>query len=263
MLADAGSFAGEQGGLNAHDREHAAAEIADRDTGAHRFARICARDGHAAAKPLHDLIEGRALVVGAVLAEAGDRAGDDGGIVLAERVVVDLQPFRHPRREVVQHHVCVAHQFVEEPETGGGFEVDGDGALVAVQGEVVGAHAADGVARIVFEQPPGRLAPPRRLDLDRVAAEIGKDHAGIRTRQHVRQIDQPDAGQRLVGRELGHRLSAEVAGNRIVYIFAGGWTPPGLAKLAGGCSGAVGRDAARRFIVARDRPVAARVAERT
>ena len=100
MLADAGPLAGEQGGLDAHDREHAAAEVADRDAGAHGFVRIRTRDRHAAAKSLDDLIEGRAPVVGSVLAEAGDRAGDDGLIVLGERFVSIFSRFVTPAEKL-------------------------------------------------------------------------------------------------------------------------------------------------------------------
>ena len=167
--------------------------------GAHRFVRPGAGDGHAAAKPLHDLVEGRALVVGAVFAEAGDRAGDDARIVRGQRVVVDAQPLGDAGGEVVQHHVGMAHQFVEQRQSRFGLQVDGDGTLVAIQGEEVRAHAVQRMKRVVLQQSPGRFALAGRLHLHRIAAEVREDHGRIRPGQHVRQIDEPDAGHRLVG----------------------------------------------------------------
>ena len=199
MLAQAGALPRQQRRLHAHDGEHAAAQVADGNAGPHLLPRPHAGDGHAAAESLHDLVKGRTLVMGAVLAEAGDRAGDDARVDRGQGVVVDLQPPGDAGGEVVQHHIGVAHQFVEEAQPGLGLEVDGHRTLVAVQGEEVGAHAVQGMLRVVLKQAAGALALAGRLHLHRIAAEVGQDHAGVGAGQHVRQVDQADAGQGLAG----------------------------------------------------------------
>ena len=67
-----------------------------------------------------------------------------------------------------------------------GLEVDGDAALVAVEG----AEEAGGKA----DQPPGRVAR-HRLDLDHVGAEIGEDQACARTHDGVAEFEHANAGK--------------------------------------------------------------------
>ena len=87
------------------------------------------------------------------------------GVVDRKGLVIDPEPPGHARGKVVQHHVGMAHQFVEELEPGAGLEVDGHRPLVAVEGEEVGAHAVDRVGGVVLEQPPGAFAASGRLHL--------------------------------------------------------------------------------------------------
>ena len=67
-----------------------------------------------------------------------------------------------------------------------GLEVEGDAALVAVEG----AEEARGKA----DQPAGRIAR-HGLDLDHVGAEIGKDQACARTHDGVAEFEHADAGK--------------------------------------------------------------------
>ena len=204
MLANAGALSGQQRRLNAHDREHAAAQIADGDSGAHAPARPLAGDRHAAAEALDDLIERGPLVAWAVFAESGDRASDDLRVFRGEALVVDVQAPGNAGGKVVEHHIRVAHQFIKEMEPCWRLQVDGHGTLVAIQGEKVGAHAANGIARVVLKQPPRPLAPAGRLDFHRIAAEIGQDHPRIGPGHHVREVDEADASQRLGCGKLSH-----------------------------------------------------------
>ena len=61
------------------------------DADAHRALAGRAGDRHQPAHALRDLIEARPLVVGAVLAEAGDAAIDDARVDLAQALVVDAE----------------------------------------------------------------------------------------------------------------------------------------------------------------------------
>ena len=204
MLTHPGALSRQQCRLNAHDREHAAAKVADGDAGAHAPPRPLAGDRHAAAEALDDLIECGPLVAWAVFAESGDRASDDLRVMRGQALVVDVQALGDAGGEVIEHHIGVAHQFIKEVEPRRRLQVNGHGALVAVQGEKVGAHAANGIARVVLKQPSRPLAAAGRLDLHRVATEVGQNHPRIGPGHHVREVDEADASQRLGRGKLGH-----------------------------------------------------------
>jgi len=57
MLAVAAGVTRVQGREDAHDREHAAAQVADRDARTCRMFGVMAGDGHAAADALHHLVK--------------------------------------------------------------------------------------------------------------------------------------------------------------------------------------------------------------
>ena len=62
---------------------------------------------------LHAHAVGGAVRVRAGLPVAGERAHDDRGVVLAQRLVAEAQPLHHSRREVLDHQVRLAHQAQE------------------------------------------------------------------------------------------------------------------------------------------------------
>ncbi|MCY1228154.1 hypothetical protein D9M72_404520 [compost metagenome] len=192
MLALAGLVAFHQRGQHAHRAEHAAAEVADRDAAA-RGARLGrAGDRHAAAHRLHHLVEGRALRVRAGLAEAGDRAGDDARVHRGKRGVVDAQPLGDADAEVVEHHVGLAHEIEKHRLAGRRLEVDAHALLVAVEREVVRAHAVARIVRVVLQQAARAFTAAGRLDLDGARAEVGQQHGAVGAGQHVRQVQHGD-----------------------------------------------------------------------
>ena len=71
-LAFAGNLALEQRGQDAHGAEQARGEVGDGNADPHRAFAGRAGDRHQPAHALRDLIEARTLVIGAVLAEAGN-----------------------------------------------------------------------------------------------------------------------------------------------------------------------------------------------
>ena len=214
MLAEAGDMARLERGEHAHRAEDAAAEVADRNAAAHRRVVGPAGDAHAAAHALHDLVERRPLRVGAGLAEAGDRAGDDPGIDRRKRRVVDLEALRHAGAEVVEHHVGLAHQVVEDRPPRLLLEVDADALLAAVERHEVRAHAVARIVGMAGKQFARAFALAGRLDLDRSRAQIGECHRPVRTRQHVGQVEDGDAGEgsHVVGRRfVAQGLTAPVS----------------------------------------------------
>ena len=77
-----------------------------------------------AAEALRDLVDARALGVGAVLPEAGDAAVDDARVDRAQRLVVDLEAVLDVGAEVLDDDVGVLHQAVEDVAAGVGLQVE-------------------------------------------------------------------------------------------------------------------------------------------
>lgn len=129
---------------------------------------------------------------GTALAEAGDRAGDDAPVHQRKGFVVDAQPRRHADAEVVEHHVGAPHEVEEHGLASRALEVDADALLVAVEREVVGAHAVAGIVGVVFEQSARALPGAGRFDLDGACPEVGQKHGAVGTREHVGQVQHGD-----------------------------------------------------------------------
>ncbi|MNS90590.1 hypothetical protein D3C72_1246460 [compost metagenome] len=136
-----------------------------------------AGQAHEAAHALDDEVIARARGVRAGLAEAGDRAVDQVGLDLPERLIVQAVLPELADLVVLQHHVALRGQVAHDLLALGRADVAGDRALVAVGGQVVGGLG--GVAA-VFVLEPGRapgagiVAGAGALDLDHIGAEIGK-----------------------------------------------------------------------------------------
>src|SRR5690606_7829868 len=113
--------------------EHPGTEIRYRNSDAHRALAGEAGDRHQAPHSLGDLVEARALLIGAVLAEAGNAAVNDARIDLPQRLVVDLQPVFDVRAIVFHHHVGRFYELVEDLASLVALQVQRDRALVAVQ----------------------------------------------------------------------------------------------------------------------------------
>ena len=104
-LAFARNLALQQRGEDAHGAEQAGGEIGDGNADPHRPFAGRAGDRHQPAHALRDLIEAGPLVIGAVLAEAGDAAIDDARIDLLHALIVDAELGLDVGTEILDHHV--------------------------------------------------------------------------------------------------------------------------------------------------------------
>src|ERR1019366_6293470 len=107
-------------------------EVRHRDADPHRSLARRAGDRQQPAHALRDLIEAGALVIGAILAEAGDAAVDDARIDLVQALVIDAEPRFHIGAEVFDHDVGLLHETPEHFEAPGILQVKRHRALVAV-----------------------------------------------------------------------------------------------------------------------------------
>ncbi|MGY3220527.1 hypothetical protein ACVIM5_001134 [Bradyrhizobium sp. USDA 4512] len=127
---------------------------------------------HQAAHALRDLIEARPLVIGAVLAEAGDAAIDDARVDRGEALIVDAELLLHVGAEILDHDVGLGGEALEHGEPALVFQVQRHGPLVAVQ--ILKVGTPPGAARLLATGILGQ-----RVDLDDIGAPIRElPHAG-------------------------------------------------------------------------------------
>ena len=195
-LALAGNVALQQRGEDTHGAEQPGGEVGDGDADPHRALARRAGDRHQPAHALRDLIEARPLVVGAVLAEAGDAAIDDARVDLAQALIVDAEFCLHVGTKIFDHDVGLFRQPLEHFKALGVLQVQRHGPLVAVQILEIRtlARAARLLAATVFQQ---------RVDLDNVGAPVRQlPHAGG-PGANAGQIEHGETGQGL--RSAGER----------------------------------------------------------
>ena len=120
------------------------------------------------------------------------RRVDERGVAGPARVGPDAEPFRDAGPEALEQHVGVLAQPEHDLGAAGMLQVDAHAAPAAVDHRVRGR----GPAR---DRTPGRdVGGP--VDAQHLGAEIGEQHARELHRADVRQLDDPDAGERTHGR---------------------------------------------------------------
>ena len=142
---------------------------------------------------LGDLVESRSVRIRTIRPETSHSAGYDAGVDLVEGGIVNPEALRHAGTEVADDDIRCGNQVMERGEAIGVLEIEGDTFLVAIERDVVGAHALERVLRVIREQLARALAL-QRFDLDRLGTKICQDHRTIGARQHVGQVQDADTG---------------------------------------------------------------------
>jgi hypothetical protein len=188
------------GGVTLHERGedadhavHAGAGVADRGPEIRGRAIGRSGDAHGAAHRLGDRLVALVVAVGTVRAEALDAGEDQARVDLAQHGVAEAQPLDDARAEILQEHVRRLQQGAEDLLAPRLLQIQREAALVAVEGE---EEETVGVGSI-SQDVPRRVAFVRLLDLDHVRAQPGQHLPAGRPRLIVREIDHPDACQRL------------------------------------------------------------------
>ena len=151
-----------------------------------------ARDADHPALRLEDEVEGRAIPIGAVLAEARDGTVDDSGVSLPRFLVGQAEAREGARAVVLEHDVAPLDELEEELLALGALEVDLDAFLVAVEADEVRGLAA-GQRR----SPRARdVARASRLELDHLRPEVGEHGGAEGSRERVAEVEHPDVLQR-------------------------------------------------------------------
>jgi len=195
-ICPASALALAQRRLRADHREHAAHDINHRRAGAQRLA---GRSGHIGepGHKLHHFIERRTVLVGPAQ-KTFQRAIDQPRIPLRQIGVAAAQPVHGAGCVVFQNEVGGGRQPVEQGPALVGFQIDGEAALVAVEGQKKSRGKADA--------PPRRVAVGR-FDLDHVGAEVGEDQARRWAHDGVAEFEHANAGKRQGLARLGISIS--------------------------------------------------------
>jgi hypothetical protein len=138
---------------------------------------------------LQDLVVPGAILEGSAVPVTGQRAVDQARIDHLHPVVIDAEPRRDGRPEVVDQHVRPLGQPPQYLEPVGILQVEADAVLVAVDAEERAALVRE--RRRVVAQ----VVPLGGLDLDDVSAEVGQQRAAVGPRHVAAQIEDGDSAQ--------------------------------------------------------------------
>src|SRR5262249_55873638 len=130
-----------------------------------------------------------------VLAEGRERGVDQPRIDRRQRVVAQAQRVERARPVVLHEHVGGGDELFEDVAIRLRLEVEGDRALVGSLRQEGGARVA-AVGRLGGAGPAALVGLVGVLALDHVGAEHSKLIGCERSRQHMRDVDHPDALER-------------------------------------------------------------------
>ena len=190
LLAQAGLLLVHQSGQNAHRHVQGAQHVAQGGSGAGSGTAGPAAGAHEAAHGLADDIIAGTLAQGAGVAEAGNRAVDDAGVDLFQNIIAQAQLFHGAGAVVLQNHVGLLHQFLEDLLALGLLQVQSDAHLAAVEVGVIHAVAVDERSHFA-----GIVAALGIFDLDDRGAQVSHQYRRIGACQHAAQIQDDNAVQ--------------------------------------------------------------------
>ena len=172
---------------------HTGADVGNGHAHFLRFAAGFAGNAHQAADALHNLVISRAALVRPILPEAGNGAVDDFGVDRPDGSVFQSEACHHAGGKVLDDNIGVSSQFEENLPGLFLFEVEGQAALVAVDGKEVGAFVAD------KGRPPmaGVIAGSRQFDFDDLGPVVAQHQRAEGASQSPGQVQHAHPVKRL------------------------------------------------------------------
>ncbi len=165
-------------------------------------------DGHEPRLGLDHQVVARPLGFGARAVVARHRAIDQIRLDGLELLVAQAQFLGATGLEVLDHHVALRQQAVDDLHAFGRLQIHRDGPLVAVHAVVVGGLGlADAHAPVA-----GVVAPAGVLHLDDIGTKVGQHLAAQRAGEHAREVEHAHAFERKVD-ALGQCGVGRVAGS--------------------------------------------------
>src|SRR4051812_33560119 len=169
--------------------------------------------------------------VGAALPPARQRHMDQAGVQYLQRRARKAELIEGAGPEAFDQNIGKLHQPLEGGPVRIGLEIEMDNGLASVDQLVTRREAV----RVDATQPAHRIAS-RRLDLDHIGAQIGKDLTGIGAGQILAEIQYPDAlQQRLRHTEplpnLSNPGALSMISSRIASAVSRSLAKPSLNRL--------------------------------
>ena len=158
-----------------------------------------------AARGVDDHRVGGALGRRPALAVARDRAVDELRIERAHRFLAEAEPLHHAGPEVLDQHVGLADQAAHQGDRLGPLQVEREAALAGVELAEVGALA------VAQRRALAHVVAFGRLDLQDLGAHVGAQPRAVGAGQHDREVEHPEAGERVAARGAGGRRHREAA----------------------------------------------------
>ena len=149
-------------------------------------------DRHQSRVGLQNGIRRRPFGAWPLTTEASDRDIDDVRIAHLDRVVVQTKLLHDAGAIVLDNDICFMHQRLHRRKAIFRFEIHRKAALASIKRDVVGAE----VAKLAPNRPPPVTF--QRFHLDDIGTVLRHQHAAMRTGDSLRQVNNPDACQRLV-----------------------------------------------------------------
>ena len=112
---------------------------------------------------------------------------------MADDFVAQTEPLHGTRAVVLQQDIGILDHAQQDIFARARFEVERDAALVAVH---VKKAEAVGALHLEPHGPARLVAATRWLYLDHVGTQVGQQHAGIRPRHDLANVEHANAGQR-------------------------------------------------------------------
>ena len=172
----------------------AGAAIADLRAGHQRRALAEAGGRGGAAGALRDVLIDLAVLVG-TRAKTLHRRDDHARVGLVDVLPGQAHAVERAGREILDQHVAMLDQALEDFLALGMLGVDRDRALVAVEHREIEAVLALHVAQLAA----GDVADAGTLHLDAVGAHVAEELRAGRARLHVGEVEHLDAVERLAG----------------------------------------------------------------
>src|SRR5262249_59561097 len=172
---------------------HSTDGIADGKARSHRPLPGVTGDRHDTTHSLNLAVIGGGGTLWAGLAEARYRTVNEPPIDPRQHLIADPHAVHDAWAEVLHHHVGLGGEAVDDLDRLGLGEVEGNVALVAVDGHPSRGH----IARRPFlaQRVATHVLSARSFDLDHVGAEQCQLITPVGTSEHLREVEDADAGE--------------------------------------------------------------------
>ena len=172
-----------------------------------RLAIGFAGDRHQPAHALNDIVITRAMRIGAVLTETGDRTIDQARIDLAQAVIVHAVFGQTTHLEILDQDIRITHQFAHVLLTFLGRQINRDRGFATVARMEIRSRS---LAVVINKRrpPTARIIAARGFDLDHFRTQIRQRLTGPRAGQNACQFDNLQPLKRALRCRNAHSLAA-------------------------------------------------------